>query len=993
MSVLFLGLCLVLLVMSELAFALGPSEQLQQEILDNNPANPGPQARTLSTGLFSGPLQLSGLSLVPPGQEISDLEAKLMLSRLLLRNRNQEGLQQAKKILAGLQASYAQDSRVHLLRVRLKIAQGERFQAISLADRLLEKFPEKDFLLQLADIYVALGRYNKCRDIYQGLLDRAQAREQKSLRLRFAERCLLWGDFSRAEKIISKYLQAKPKDPRLNLMLAQNLIAQQRFLEARRCLRQITRQAPGAQDGYYYLAWAELIDLGLREKDFMRAEAAAEAFLKRHQPQKEMLLAGARAYFRNQHWQKAQRLYELAAEQENLRTEAYIGLGRIQAKQGDKQRAAGYLAQALELEQEDYTARVLGLKWGGASLQQEVEKILAARQDPAALSALAQALTQEGYPKQAKIAYQAAWELDQDYFPASMGLAEVSAARGQYSRSLNILDSMLQKYPGSQKLRQTKARVLAWSRQYRQALESYARLYRQVPDNYVLGLEAARSAYWGKIPDKGQEFYRSLLDPAVDELLLQELQALDQDMESSALYRARQKLEQKLEQDSVHSGYQGFKSWYADNLTGLAPGLQNSLQDIFLRLDYLYQMQKRASLEGQSKALVWNRRFAPARRKLQQFTRLDPGNQEAWFDLAQANCAMGLCDQEKEAYQRLLQIDPLHGQAQEALERQKKRSSPRLLGRYSLWQEQGRGDLARMIWHRADLGLELPVFCRHKIRLLGHRYLESAQRYAESVQATGITLEAELLTGPYVTLSGGITRKVYAQDLELEDSSFKASQQNLQDQTLGNLELVGNMHNYAKLFLSYARKQEAANAIALAQGIYSDRYKARLEAYPQIRLDLGLEAEYRDYSDQNQASILGADLEYIFSRLPKQFRTRLALQHRDSRHQYQGCSAPECSMQEDFQHPYWTPVDHWMGSLAWAYRRDLAQEDYCGARQHFYELELKVGSQTQENHFLELNASWQKEFKRGLGVRAQAMWHKSRDWDAAALELGLFYRF
>ncbi|MFO8032599.1 MAG: tetratricopeptide repeat protein [Desulfohalobiaceae bacterium] len=947
-----------------------------------------PQGQSSTSGLYTGPLRTSGPSLVPAGQEISNLQAGVMLTKLLLAERR---LQQAQGLLQELQASHPGKARVRLLQVRLQLAQGKRSLAIQEAERLLEEEPSREIQLELADIFASLGLYGSARDIYQGLLRQAQGRELDSLRLLFAERCLLWGDFIKGEETIREYLEQNPEDPRLNLLLARNLMAQQRFRQASRPLRLITNQGPGGE--YYYQAWAELIELSLQEKDFARAESTAQEFLRLHQPKQEVLLPAGRAYFRAGHRRKAQKLLKQATQRPGLQAEAFIWLARIQAEQGDRQKARHYLARTLDRDEEMHLARILDLAWSQASLQQEVHKIIDSEKDPAALSALAEALVQENYSELAQKAYQTAWEQDRDFFPAGIGLAEVLASRGEYARSLEILEDMLQEYPGSLKLRQTKARVLAWSGEYRQALDSYSSLYKQVPDNYVLGLEAARTAYWGKIPDKGQEFYRSLLDPAVDELLLQELQALDQEKSSPSLSRAGQKLEEQVGEGSVYSGYQGFKSWYEDRSAGLPPRLQHSLQEIFIRLDCLYQVQKKASLEGQSKDLVWNRRFAPARRKLQQLTRLDPGNQEAWFDLAQSNCVLGLCDQEKEAYQRLLQIDPLHGQAQEALERQNKRSSPRLLGRYSLWQEEGRGDLARMTRHRADLGLELPVFCRHKIRLLGHRYLESAQRYADSVQATGITLEAELLTGPYITLSGGITRKVYAQDLELEDSSFKASKHNLQDQTLGHLELAGNMDNYATLFLSYAREQEAGNAIALAQGISSDRYKARLEAYPQPRLDLGLETEYRDYSDQNQASTLGADLEYIFSRLPKQFRTRLSLQHRDSRHQYQGCSGPECSMQEDFQHPYWTPVDHWMGSLAWAYRRDLAQEDYCGARQHFYDLELKVGTQTQENHFLELNASWQKEFARGLGVKAQAMWHESRDWDAAALELGLFYRF
>ncbi|MFN2343554.1 MAG: hypothetical protein ABR542_09365, partial [Desulfonatronovibrio sp.] len=67
-------------------------------------------------------------------------------------------------------------------------------------------------------------------------------------------------------------------------------------------------------------------------------------------------------------------------------------------------------------------------------------------------------------------------------------------------------------------------------------------------------------------------------------------------------------------------------------------------------LEPVYLVQKRAFLEQQSKNMAWNRRFAPARRHLKELVEIQPGNQEAWFDLAQASCVLGLCDEEAKIY-------------------------------------------------------------------------------------------------------------------------------------------------------------------------------------------------------------------------------------------------------------------------------------------------------------------------------------------------------
>ncbi len=411
-------------------------------------------------------------------------------------------------------------------------------------------------------------------------------------------------------------------------------------------------------------------------------------------------------------------------------------------------------------------------------------------------------------------------------------------------------------------------------------------------------------------------------------------------------------------------------------------------------LNYRYVIQKQAELERGSKKLLWNERFAPVRRHLQELVEHEPGNQEALFDLAQACCVLGLGDEEEEVYQELLEIDPLHGQASRALERRRERSRPGVFGNYSFWREKGRGELARMDRHRLDIGLDVPLRSRHSLRVTGHRYFESPQKHAGTVQASGISLDGELVTGPHFSLAGGLTYKSYADDLKTRGSKMKKERIDLDDLFLGHLDMRFNLDDYADLTLGYEKREELANAMALAQGIYTESYGAQLDIYPQRRLELGLSARYLDYSDDNHGYMYGASAGYSFTDHPRRFRTILSGEYRDTSRSYQGCSQDnDCSAKTDFKRPYWTPENHWGSAVTFEFTHDLAQDFFCGAREHYYQLQLTLGTEKDKNHSVEVRGSWNREFDNGLGINTQAMWHNSKEWDAASLELGLFYRF
>ncbi len=952
------------------------------------------------------PQQRPGTSLVPEEEQMSHVEAMMLLTELYLRTREPEKLQRASRLLDAIEGEGSHSTKAQILRIRLALALGNRKEVTALADEYLEN---RDFhpgvSVEIADIYASLGWFERCRDIYLMALDRVQGDEREMLELQYAERTFLWGDFYLGEAIFRRGLQQDEENDKLRLKLARNLVAQQRFGEARSHLDQILITEDEYWTETHTQAMVDLINTWLLERNLAGAAAETDDVLARYGPRSETFLPVAKAYLEADRLDDAREFYLKALDRDKYRAEALMGLGEVELRKGKGDEAARYFQQIEEDREEYPLAMVLYLTHDHDEdgLHRYIEELVQSEKNPDRLWKMAQALASRGGGQPAIMCLEAALEVDDRYFPAKMALGEILGSMGQYAGSMDVLDSMMENFPDNYKISLTRARVMAWSRDYSGAIDAYNDIHLINPENPVVLRESARTAYWGKMADRGDELYAMLYTPAVDALLLERLTALQQATGRGWLDQPVSELSGKVDHGSVYQGYEEFFSWFhsrRDWDTGVESA--ECVIEIEKDLMHVHQIHKRARIEQKAKNLAWNRRFAPARRQLTYLTTLDPGNQEALFDLAQAGCTLGLCDEEKLVYEQLLRLDPLHGQATTALNRQKARSMPLIKGGYDFWREKGRGDLARMTRHRLDLGLEIPLFCRHRFKLTTHRYFEFPTDQAEVAQASGVTLEGKLVAGPHISLEGGVSHKFYDGSMRIENftrlapgtSSPDAFKTPLKDVTLGYFRAFANLDNYAGLLLSYETIQEQANVMALAQGILSHRFKGRIDFFPTRKLDMALEAEYVSYSDNNHGHNVGMELGYAFTDHPRMFKAILSGRYRDTDREYQGCSGPgECSITEDFKHPYWTPKNHWGAAVTLEFRHDLAKDFFCGARENFYDLRVTVGTEQNRNDSIEVRAMWQKEITDRTGFRVEWMWHNSKEWDAMGANAVMFMRF
>ncbi len=133
---------------------------------------------------------------------------------------------------------------------------------------------------------------------------------------------------------------------------------------------------------------------------------------------------------------------------------------------------------------------------------------------------------------------------------------------------------------------------------------------------------------------------------------------------------------------------------------------QLPIEDVLAELSPDCEIGKAAAMENKAKSLGYARRFAAARKVNEKLVKFQPGNQEALFDKAQAECALGLPDEEAKTYARLLEIAPLHTLASKALSRVDVRAEPEVRAGYSYWDEDGKkGRLSQITRQRFDAEL------------------------------------------------------------------------------------------------------------------------------------------------------------------------------------------------------------------------------------------------------------------------------------------------
>ncbi|MBK1646422.1 hypothetical protein CKO25_17575 [Thiocapsa imhoffii] len=846
---------------------------------------------------------------------------------------------------------------------------------------------DREARLELARILAALGQVRETRE--QVIAMAAAEPHDPAHQLALANIMMTWGDFRRAEVILRPLLARDdldgPTRRRAALELSRVLLAAQRYEEAE---EELLLALHG--DERDRQAWHDLVALRIAEQDVDNALILLEAPAPVPSDDPTRLRQQSRALSATGAYHAALDLQTALVEQGAERRADAVARARLLIRLERQEEADALLAGLLADDPDDIDARYL---WFHLDPQREEDPWCEAqppRLTPEQLVRWGELDAQAGQHAAAIVCLEAALEQDPEQFQARLALAEATATVRDYDRSIALLDALLEDFPETSKLQFTRARVLSWAERYEDAQEAYAALREALPEDPVPTREAARVALWSKDAETATRLYRELQVSEQAERFQSEVESLRMRTQRPAIDAALSDLGEALGDGRVYPMLGPLEEALAEEGDALLPELRDQLARLVIELRPLDRIQESAFLEEQAKLRAWHRRFRTANTRFTELIAVQPGNQEARFDLAQMQCIIGLHDKSIDTYESLLNIDPLHTRASEAVERITIRSRPSLGLNLSAWSEESPGGtrLAAIDRQHAELAAEIPLKNGRYLVNVGQHLWQERPKPLDDVRGGDQLLGTYEAQGQSLGFSGVLTSWLSAA-AQITYKDYRSSA--LTDPTLGRAAITVNLRDWADLSLEYERTEMLANGFALEQGILANLWRLRLSVPVRRWLDLGVLAEYQDYSDDNQGVALRADLGVVLKDHPRELKVTLTGEYRDVRNQnifeYEGANLV------NIQYPYWTPQDYVAGALTLQWRHDLAEFLFCGARQHVYLLKLGLGTDTEHNAGIRFEGEYRYDFAPRWSFTAQGMIQRSREWDAEGLWLGLSYRF
>lgn len=908
---------------------------------------------------------------IPEENWITDFEARLALARILAYDDHtlDESLKEYRIIL-----KQKPDNRlVRLEMARVLIRQGDAKEALSILGSIQAMSPnDPETLVALADLEASLGHAARSHDLY---MDAIRVSDQPEImKLRFADRMNMWGDFHQAEAIYREYFRTHPDEREVVLQLAAALRSSERYGESEGIYNILLAESPDSKEILMGLAKLKFL-----EKNFDAAEKYVDRFLKLDPGDPEGLLLKADILFLQKRYEEALGIYSRLSEMKCCHVKGLMGMGKVCLEQGENDLAQAYFDKAFEIDPKNVEARFYAAGTEKATSEDFVNALLEDKtMSPMILDKWARLYGTHGFNKIAIKCYEASLEMDPAYFPSQIGIAEILAIDQQYDPAIKRFEALAQAFPDNRKILIGWARALGWGRRYHESIELYDKIHGIAPSDPVPQMEKARTAVWAKEMDVASEAYEGLLTPPVDRELARSLRPVAEASGNSGLIDAVDKLADRAEKGSVFQGVEAFSEELKELRPFLSSDINRQIDSILIRLYPSFAIQKTAYLENKGKRLVWDKRFTQAMDAYEELLGFTPGNEEAIFDYAQIECALGLCNREARTYKKLLDMDKHHGLAGKALERAKIRSNPSVKLGQIYWAERGRDGLTEIDRYRTDLGLDVPIDCRFHLKLTGHHWIEHPGFTDESYGANGFTLGVGGTLNPYIRGETGWTKKIY-QDNEFENTDT------------GYAHLWFNLRDYVVVGLGYDRTDELYNYFGIRQGIQANSWWMSIDSDITRRLEVMGQAKYMSYNDDNDAQhyLLGAG--YSFTDHPRIFKIALAGEYRNTKNH-------DVYQYEDGQlvniiHPYWTPQNYYAGGITFEWYHDLSKLLFCGSQLHFYDLALTLGTDTEHNPSVELRAEWHYEFFNHWTFSIKGLIHRSKLWDAEGIWADIRYQF
>lgn len=501
----------------------------------------------------------TSVSLVPQNAWVMDFEARLNLARAYSYQKKfqRQALEQYKILLRQEPADPI-----------LLFETGRTYQALKQYEEALNFFystlelkpNSKKVLLATAQTEAALGRAVKSNQFMQKILSlNDQDSSASKYLVSYADLMMMWGDFYKAEEIYRHALAQKPHSLKLALNLAWTLTSEQRYDEAEKLYRKLLAIHPN-----HPKILKALIELKNLAKNFDSALIYLEQLLAFH-PKPAYFLIKAHTLYLKGSYEQALPLYLAALKLCPVKNaiQAYLGLAKSYFKLNWLEESALMFNKILGLNPENISAQYYATVLAGENTLC-LNAVIKGSNSIKNLEELAAVYLENGQSEVPKNLYQTITEIDSEYFPAQMNLAEMLAINFEFEAALAIYMGLLENFPDNSKIMLSIARVHAWAKEYDTSLLWFDALLALNPRNPVVLLEKARVAIWGKQFDFSMTIYDQLLSLA-EELEIETLQ------ETAGLEKEEKKL-------SWHKRYRHTFP-VLEELIELMPGNEEALYD------------------------------------------------------------------------------------------------------------------------------------------------------------------------------------------------------------------------------------------------------------------------------------------------------------------------------------------------------------------------------------------------------------------------------
>jgi tetratricopeptide (TPR) repeat protein len=514
------------------------------------------------------------------------------------------------------------------------------------------------------------------------------------------------------------------------------------------------------------------------------------------------------------------------------------------------------------------------------------------------------------------------------------------------------------------------ARAFATAERFQEAVAEYDRLIALDPCFTVPQREKARVLYSDHQFTAAAAAYQRLQVPAADEVLHAELAGwAEKDP------RARDMLGLLLRAGLSGKGLR-------DEVARLAAGsadaeVRDGLHRALADYDGRCAEQQAEHLEAEAKARKDLRDYEaiPVYKSLLD---VEPGNEEALFDLGQVYGALRQTQNEIAEYGELLKADPVHREALIADERANLELDPQLVVTAHQFDQRGRDGLARIDRTRLAAAAVLPCGDENEFVTVGFARAHYAPPGARPLDGNIPFVGAQGKPCELVLLFGEVRYEDFPDRLHSRPT-FQAG---------GEYDPCDAVHLRARAFLDNV----VENGETLRQDIYRDGIEVAAQYLAARTWDFGGTARYAHYSDNNSLCELYLVNDVLITLPPRELKLVLDADLQSFAHSTIFTSADHNDL-VGVIHPYFSPrgFAYYEARIEWT--QWISRDYFVHANQCYYSLQYALGADSSLATYNTFRALANLDVKPWLSVGADAQQVLSGVYKATSATAYVVVRF